>query len=315
MRPYVLLSLLVGCTPGEPEAPAPVDHTVEWTVDRDNTVSFLTPTYEIAPYADVTTCWFSTYNGPDVAIPWAGFYQAPGFGHHVVLMGSEARVDLWPDGTIADCTSTDADIMVDSRPFLFPKDLEVGAAQEMNLPEGMAVKLKAGQRFVVQSHHINLSDDPILVNDAIFLETAPLDTVTTFAAPWVNTETDFSIPPGETMSLEVDCTWEQDIHLLSMLGHLHEWGKSYSVDHHRLDGSVERVYEIGTWDVVYRDAPPITAWDEGAFEVKAGERFVTTCEWTNTTAEPLEFPHEMCATVGFGYPLTVPVICEPNVGR
>lgn len=312
MRPFFLLSFLAACSPPVAEEAEPVDHTTVWTPTREGALEILTPTYEVPPYADQTTCWFTTYDGPDVAIPFASFHQATGFGHHVVLMGSEARVDLWPDGTVADCTSTDADIMVDSRPFLFPKDLDAGQAQEMNLPEGMAVKLKAGQRFVVQSHHINLTEDPILVNDAVFLQTAPLETIDTFAAPWVNTETEFTIPPGETMAITVDCTWEDDLNLLSILGHLHEWGKSYAVDHHKLDGSVERIYEINEWDVVFRDAPPITTWDEGEFQVKAGERFVTTCEWTNTTDEPLEFPHEMCATVGFGYPLTVPSICEPS---
>jgi hypothetical protein len=95
-----------------------------------------------------------------------------------------------------------------------------------------------------------------------------------------------------------------------LLGHLHEWGTRYEVDHNRLDGSVDRVYEVPTWDVQFRDAPPIEFYDVGAKPIAAGETFTTRCSWFNDTDAPLEFPTEMCATVGFAYPLTVPVICE-----
>ncbi|HHO52124.1 MAG TPA: hypothetical protein ENK18_14930 [Deltaproteobacteria bacterium] len=310
---------LIGCRPdvtltgsSSTQAEA-VDHTIEWTTDRPGAVAFLSPIYTVPPYTDQTMCYFDTYDGEEAAVFWAGFYQNLDFGHHVVLMSSEADEDDWPDGTIADCTETSAEIMVDARPFLFASDLTGALQPEMNLPEGMAVKLKEGTRFVIQSHHINTTGDPILVNDAVFLETRDVSEVETFAAPWVHTETDLEIPPGESLSLEVDCAFDEDVTLLSLLGHLHEWGTSYAVDHHRADGSVERLYDIPEWDVQYRDAPPINTYEADPFPVAAGERFVTTCSWYNDTDEPLTFPYEMCATVGFAYPLTVPIICEPDL--
>ena len=139
-----------------------------------------------------------------------------------------------------------------------------------------------------------------------------MEEVETFAAPWVHTETDFVIPPGEEMSLELSCAFEEDVHLLSLLGHLHEWGTGYSVVYNREDGSSENIYDIPTWDVLFRDAPPTNLWEPGEFPVKAGESFTTTCSWHNDTDEPLTFPYEMCATVGFAYPLTVSMICEPD---
>lgn len=315
MKPYPLILLaLAACEQGvdlkDPGSRA-VDERVTWTSDREDTIGFFTPDYEVPAYADQTMCVFATYDGGEVAIPWAGFYQNLAYGHHVVLMSSVADEDEWPDGTVADCTDSNADIMVDARPFLFAADLTGELQPEMILPEGMAVKLNAGERFVIQSHHINTTDQPILVNDAVFLQTAPTDTVETWAAPWVHTQSDLSIPPGVSSEV-VDCTFDQDVTLLSLLGHMHEWGSSYAVDLFRgAEPVAERVYDVPSWDVAFRDAPPIETYALDQFPIHAGDRFVTTCTWNNDTEETIGFPHEMCATVGFAYPVLAPIICEP----
>lgn len=313
--PALIVAFLVSCTgPAQPDDSTiqALDMRVDFTTDHANTIRFDSPDYVVPPYTDQTMCAFDTYDGDEAAITWAGFYQNMDFGHHVVLMASTADPDKWPDGTVADCTETDAEIMTEARPFLFAGDLTGGLLPEMVLPEGMAVKMKAGTRFVIQSHHINTTADSILVNDAVFLELVEVEEVETFAAPWVHVQTDFEVPPGETLAIEVTCAFDDDVYLLSLLGHLHEWGKSYSVDYNKADGSVERVYEIPEWDLEYRDAPPINVYEPGEFQVKAKESFTTVCEWSNTTDEPLGFPVEMCATVGFAYPQTVALVCEPD---
>jgi hypothetical protein len=310
-----MIWMLLACT-GEADVASPDeanDETVDWASQQEaGWEAFYSPEYIVPPYTDQTMCYFDTYTGPDIAVPWAGFYQNLDFGHHVVLMSSLADEDDWPDGTVADCTETDSGIMVDARPFLFAGALVEEEAPEMVLPEGMAIKLKSGTRFVIQSHHINYTDAPIRVNDVVFLDTQPLEEVESFAAPWVHTQTDFTIPPGEELSLDVTCAFDSDIHLLSLLGHLHEWGTAYRVTHRRADGSEEIVYDIPRWDTYFRDAPPITTWAPGEFAVSAGDEFTTTCSWYNDTDEPLSFPYEMCATVGFAYPLTVAMVCSPD---
>jgi len=290
-----------------------VDLRIDHQTDRDNTIRFDSPDYVVPPYADQTMCTFATYEGEEAAIRWAGFFQNLEVGHHVVLMASTADPDEWPDGAVANCTETDADIMTEARPFLFAGDLSGGLQPEMVLPEAMAVKLKSGTRFVVQSHHINTTGEPILVNDTVFLQLDDVDAVETWTAPWVHVQTDFEIPPQESLEIEVTCAFDDDVHVLSLLGHLHEWGTTYAVDYNKEDGTTERIYDIPQWDVQYRDAPPINVYQPGEFPVKAGESFTTTCAWTNDTDEPLGFPVEMCATVGFAYPQTVALVCEPDV--
>ena len=310
-----MLVALLSCTGADPIDSSfdGVDMRIEHATERDNTIRFDSPDYIVPAYTDQTLCYFDTYAGDETGIIWGGFFQNMDVGHHVVLMASTADPDAWPDGTVQDCTETDADIMTEARPFLFAGDLTGALQPEMVLPDGMAVKMKAGTRFVIQSHHINTTADDILVNDTVFLQLQDVATVETWTAPWVHVQTQFEVPPHDSLEITVTCSFDDDVYLLSLLGHLHEWGSRYAVDYNKADGSTERVYDIPQWDLQYRDAPPINVYAPGEFQVKAGESFTTTCAWENDTDEPLGFPVEMCATVGFAYPQTVALVCEPDV--
>ena len=58
-------------------------------------------------------------------------------------------------------------------------------------------------------------------------------------------------------------------------------------------------------------SPPINEYEDGSFQVSAGDSFTTSCTWDNTTDEPLGFPEEMCVTFGFAYESKIPLICAP----
>ena len=264
------------------------------------------PDIMVPPYTDQQSCWTTTYTGPDVGVVDGIFRQSASYGHHVIVMRSNTDEDDIPDGTVFDCTESND--MTNTEPFILPSDVESVGLTYLELPEGMANKLKSGTRLMVQSHHINTTDTPILVNDRIELDTIPVDDVDTFVAPLAHTSTSFTIPPGEHR-ISVTCTFEEDHSFLYILGHLHEWGTSFSIDYNKNDGSTERIYSIEEWDVLYRDLPPITSFENG-LSVKAGESFTTTCEWNNTTAETLSFPEEMCVTTGMIYPSTITMICD-----
>ena len=55
--------------------------------------------------------------------------------------------------------------------------------------------------------------------------------VETWAAPLVLVDTDFSLPPGESTTVSFDCALEEELNLLFLLGHMHEWGTAFSTDH------------------------------------------------------------------------------------
>jgi hypothetical protein len=173
----------------------------------------------------------------------------------------------------------------------------------------MAVRLESGQRYVLQSHYVNVGTEPIRVQDRAVLTTIAEGDVENWAAPVVFNLSDFRIPAGESLTRSFSCTTDADYNMLYVDGHMHEWGTSFNVD--IVDGATRTpFYTVPDWDPVYRDAPIVIDAVDDPVEIPAGTTFETTCEWFNDTDADLTFPQEMCDTVLIVYPLTTTVICD-----
>jgi len=269
-----------------------------------------TPDYIIPAYSERQFCWFSRYQGPDVGIDYQATYQSEN-GHHVVLMKTLADEDDFPDDSAFDCSDRDTLPMTEMEPIIFGRGIDDGdGSSSIVLEDGMAVEFEQDTRVVVQSHYINPTPDDILVRDAIILGLIPTEEVEIWAAPFAHTAIDFQVPAGKEASVSFDCTWGIDATVLFVGGHMHEWGKSFSLDW-TTQGTTERIYEIAQWEPEYRDRPPVNEYEDGEFTVQAGDTFTTSCTWDNTTEAPLGFPEEMCVTFGFAYESKVPLICAP----
>ncbi len=271
------------------------------------------PDQVVQPGEDVMLCSFGTYTGPDVGLHDIHSYQGA-WGHHFVLMGTTTPAADAPDGTVVDCTTTESSgvDMTSLEPLGLPNLATVDGADigiEMPLPEGMAVELESGQRYVLQSHYLNTSADPIRVTDKVVLTTVPTDDVETWAAPLVFNRDDFELPANGTLETSFDCTADADWNVLYMIGHMHEWGTSFSVTE---KGTGARVYDVPTWDPVMRDAPEINDYTGSPMQMAAGSTWTTSCAWSSDTDEPIAFPHEMCVTVSFVYPQKTTVVCDGN---
>ena len=59
---------------------------------------------------------------------------------------------------------------------------------------------------------------------------------------------------------------------------------------------------LESWDPIYKDVPPVTYFDLDSFTILEGESVTTTCVYNNKADEALEFPAEMCTTIGIIYP-------------
>ena len=278
-------------------------------------MQWLSQDLEIEPFTERMYCEFITYDGPDVGVNLVQTLQTNRGGHHAVVMVSNADPEMYPDGSLHDCTEDDSLVMADLEPLhigeIVEHDEEDGLIEtKMDLPEGMAVFLESGTRLVLQSHFVNYEAKPILVQDVVNLHFIPEEEVETWAASWVHIDSDFNIEPNSKGSTEADCGWESEFYLLSVTGHMHEYGTSFYVDHYSADGDSNRLYEIENWLPEMRDNPPVQAWEPDAFQVKPGDHFITHCDWDNTTDHVLNFPEEMCVSVGMAYPAKLPMICE-----
>jgi hypothetical protein len=315
MRTLPLLALLAACgSPDTDGGAEPVDLRREFPAASAGAIVWDTPEYTIPAYTEQELCFIGTYTGDDVGIHAQISYQSL-HGHHVALFGTTASERDFPDGTSWDCTKPEDLDMTQMEPIIIGGDIqenEEGVQVEFVLPDGMAAKLKSGQRYILQSHYVNTGPDPILVNDQMQLEVIPVEEVTTWSAPLVNTITDFVIPAGEMgYNRTFDCTFDGAYTVLYIGGHMHEWGTHFRTDLTRA-GETSTIYEVPEWDPIFRDAPVYESYGDGEFVVQAGDVFTTSCTWDNDEDRDLEFPSEMCVTFGMIYPATVPVICEPG---
>jgi hypothetical protein len=308
---------LLACT-SEPTDPGDDSEVEADDLRRDfpeatpDAVVFTTPDLIIPPYTDMEYCWVTTYHGPDVGLTGLRNYQSVN-GHHVVILGTTETERSLPDDTIWDCTTTESLGMANMEPIIVGGGLEYvddGVDNVFDLPPGMASEMESGQRIVVQSHYINPTDTPIRVKDQTQYLTMPVEDVQEWASVLALTDNSVNIPVGATdYTTSFDCTIEDTYSLVYLGGHMHEWGKAFSLDRKRGD-SVERIYEVATWDPVYRDAPIINTYKPGEFMIEAGDTFTTTCTWYNDQDKALTWPHEMCVSFAMIHPSKVPVICD-----
>lgn len=270
------------------------DERVPMPPDQPNVLNFPGAEFVVEAGKDKLVCVHATYDGDDIAFRDAISLQGKG-GHHVILLG--AREDQ-PEGTIEDCS--DASDMSKYDALMIPQEL----------PDGLGSLLTAGRRMVIQSHYVNTTDEPILVRDIVQLRTLPVEDVGTWASPFVTNVADFSIPPGEVQEVSFDCPVPEDVDLLMIGGHMHEWGTKFSIEMGMTEDAMETTYLVDPWRAEFRDLPPVTLFLNDPKPLTAGLTVRTTCTFSNTQSEPLTFPHEMCATFGIVAGVKEPIVCR-----
>lgn len=310
-----LLLTLVACssdtddssaTAAETAVDARLQEGTDYPAPGADDVLWYTPEVVIQPGEDVMYCLFGTYTGDDIGIHAFDTYQGE-IGHHIVLMGTSASELDYPDDTVIDCTATNSLPMADLEPLILPTGGSVGVGGT-TLPEGYAVKLRHGQRWVIQGHWLNTSTEPQRVKDVAVMNTLPVDAVAEWAAPLVMNHQGFELLPQQETHISFDCTFEHDYNVLYFLGHMHEYGTYFSLEQLG-DGEPASIYETA-WDASYRDLPPVNAYGVGEFFLAAGTTMRTQCTWNNTTDNTIVFPHEMCDAVAMVYPALTSDICS-----
>jgi hypothetical protein len=253
----------------------------------------------IPPGGENQLCWFTTMPNLDpVWVRRMEWYQADE-GHHLTVYSTTEDV---PDGTVQDCTG--AESMSSWLPFLTGTSVD----RPFELPEGLAVHVKPQLKLVLQTHYVNTNDKPIRIRDVGNLYYGDAGVDYTPAASWATTNLTFSIPPMQETKLTYEITVEQEQNVFVALGHLHEYGASFSIDAGS-PGALQNIYDVAEWDSSYRDVPPLVEWQpDSPLALKPGDKMRVTCHWNNPTQEAIAFPAEMCATVMWFYPSLEPVI-------
>lgn len=299
--------LLLACTtPAEDTAAAVSDLRQAFPEAPEGGLQLISEELTIPPYTEKQYCLFGTYDGPDVGLHASEGFQAE-FGHHVVMLGTNITTSEHSDGELIDCTGENDFDMLRTEP-LFIQGAYDPQHPDSSLPEGMAIKMAQGTRYILQSHYINPTDTPLLVQDAINLALLQEDEVDVWAATYAHSTININLAPGEEKSTVIECTFDEELSLLNLSGHMHEHGTAFSVD--AVIGGVEsRLYDIPEWTPEMRDDVTLLDFGVEGLQVSPGDVFTTTCSWHNTSDETIQFPAEMCATVGVAWPRESALTC------
>jgi hypothetical protein len=288
------------------------------------TLRIETPPIDVPAGREVFRCYFGTFS-QTVGVKTVTQYPGSPFLHHL-LMKEAPRDAPQADGALVDCLSVGdwwgpAPSMFEAvgigNPEPGPDGGPPGPTDPhlwSSLPDGVAFVVEAGDRFVLDAHLVNPSDEDTVAISAVDLELIPIDEVQAVAGSYNHNSDPFEIPPESEWSLSFDCPWEHEVTILSIGPHMHEHGAAYAVDVIHADGSPpERVLDVPVWGGSDPNAPPQMAWFEpGELVLAPGDAFRTTCTWNNPDSVPLGFPEEMCTTFGVGYPLPGNMYCGSN---
>ncbi len=293
----VTLVLLAGCGDGGTPAPTVRDVRVAIPAPDPAYVDIVGPQDTWPPGSDKMMCANTTYTGSDTAFTSFDGEQGK-FGHHIVLLAPIGTSADHPDGEIYDCTE-----MKDFQPIAFPIDNGM-------LQPGFGTFLKGGQRLVVQSHYVNTGSQSLLVRDLVRLKTTPVASVTTWTSIFVNNQSNFTVPPHGPATVTFECPVQEDMDLLVLGGHMHEWGTSYKVEIGPTEASMTQAYAVDQWKTEFRDSPPTNLYFGSPMHLAQGTIVRTTCSWMNTEDAALTFPKEMCATFGYVAGPKDPIVCN-----
>ena len=272
----------------------------------DGGIEIRAPYIEVPPFSQAFWCYWGTYTGPTVGVTHFEPMESEGYDHHNLL---RAVTDVGEEDGFMDICPSSND-MFQYGPLVEASGVEPGpdVRSWLDLPEGVAMKLRENQKWVLDMHYINPTGCTLLVQNGVNIGVLPADDVVHWAAPLRMDGGAVELPPNQPTTVAFDCEWPDDLTVLSVGSHMHDYGSSYEVDYIKDDGSIERIYEISEWDPEYRNFPVIKNFD-GGMQVSEGEAFRTSCNWNNPTSDVIGFPDEMCTTFIAAYPLPDPLTC------
>lgn len=166
-------------------------------------------------------------------------------------------------------------------------------------PPEVGVLIPKGSQLVLQSHWINTSDAPVDVQAMMVTEPGQTGSNRIEAGTVALVDLGFTVPAGGSAQSGVDCTFQDEHRLLMSIGHEHEWGTHVRAELLRASGASELLFDrpFSPHDVF---DPPINGYSvDQPLDIGVGDTIKMSCEWMNTTTDPLTFPREMCVFFGF----------------
>lgn len=287
-------SLIVGCS-SSPNTPAVVRPAgFNPPTPEAGEVEFDSPIIPaIAPGTDATYCSYLDQRIMDTTDVVHFRVLQSLTGHHAILYAARQMRDV---GTHI-CTDDD---MVNSR-FIAAGGSESIAT--IPIPDGLAFRIPANTQLMMQTHWINATSQTVDGQAVALVTMKPTDPSRQVLDLFNIVNTNFTLPASQTTTSTSTCTIKQDLQLLTITGHEHEFGSHVTID--QIDGAQTSMLWDYDWQPSYQSAPPFKIYGVAQpLLLKAGQQVHVTCTWNNTTGNAMAFPREMCVATGFYFPAT-----------
>jgi hypothetical protein len=250
------------------------------------TIVIDTDPFDVAPGDEVLMCTVTdqVLTEPfDVATIHG--YQMKG-GHHAALFYSTKPLSPAPTHRCVEHESMDWQL------------LGAGAEGEpvgLRLPDGVAVRIPAGARLMVESHYVNASHEVMHVRDRVTAESFGDRPVLAYAGTFQVTDFEMAVPPFTRETRVIECTLDGDMNAIDLNGHAHQWATHVAVTLARAGSDTfDTLYERD-WEPAFQFHPPTIGFPlDAPLALHRDDRVRVTCTWENTTDRALRFPTEMC---------------------
>lgn len=274
------------------------------TATDDTKFTFTTGDFDV-PAGDSFECFYTnTITSRELGVNRSNGIQGAG-GHHITVY----YTDLKRPAEHHPCKDDE----MTTWHMIAGTGGETGALTESELnllPPGFAVKVPPGKQLVVQTHYINTSGKTQKRNDTVTLELLQPSQVKQYANFVASSHESWTIPAKAPLETTSTCTLNNDVQLVTMLGHMHELGKRYKAEMIDPAGKTTPLLDV-VWQASYASHPPITKFTpEKPLVLKKGTKIRQTCKWDNETAESVIFPREMCVFFGIYYPDQGELFCD-----
>jgi hypothetical protein len=221
----------------------------------------------------------------------------PGTHHTLLTIGDPSG----PDG-VSDCNAAE------NHPLsVFGSGVGTNL---LSFPDGVAVKIEAGQQLLLNLHLFNFGKQDITGTSGTRIELMQEADVQSFAEGVLAGTTELDIPPNEEVTSIGHCAMSHDVTVFAVAPHMHQLGVYMKVVAER-DGESELVIHDSPYDFDAQLYYPIEP-----LPLAAGERVRVECTHRNTTTAPVTFGDssfaEMCFAGIYRYPANgSPFYCLP----
>ena len=269
-------------------------------VDNAEGVTFYTPEFEVPP-GDSFTCFFLDYKtAEELTIIGGDGIQGPG-GHHIIAYYAETprEVGFHP--------CVDAEMVNLNQISGSAGD----GGQVLTLPEGLALDVPADKQIVLQAHYINTSGATEKVRDWAKIVKGDPAKIKAYVNYLVTDDEGFEIEPNAPLKRTSECVLDRDYQIALDVPHMHEYGSHFKLEildeaKQLLDTPIDTA-----WQPSYTSHPPVATYPtESPYVLKKGQTIRQTCEWQNTTNDPMIFPREMCIGFFYYWPGNGDLVCD-----